>query len=238
MTTTSPNQSPRQPRALWGIIGVIVALTAPLVQVALRPVIEGTFAYPMDRFVSLWVMWGAILFVFLMSHFVEGIPISTFGFRRSTKPLRTHLIEMIITVLVAFGLMIVIIPLSSFVREAVTGTTASTTIDPERIPPFWVMLPAWLTAAIGEEILFRSYPIERLDMLMGRRRLGAIIALMLFVVLHGFAWDWIHLLTVVLPFGAVATWLYLWRRSLLLMALFHGIVNIPILLLPILAPYL
>jgi membrane protease YdiL (CAAX protease family) len=57
-------------------------------------------------------------------------------------------------------------------------------------------------------------------------------------LLHLFGWDWIHVLTVVLPGGIMLTLFYLWRRNLALNVMIHAIMNAPLLLLPLLAPYL
>ncbi len=45
-------------------------------------------------------------------------------------------------------------------------------------------------------------------------------------------------MTLVVPAGAALTLLYLWRRSLLFVVVVHGIINAPLLLLPLVAPYL
>ena len=52
---------PPQPRSWLGILGVLIALSSPLVQWLLGPWFKNTFAFPLDRFVSLWVFWIALL---------------------------------------------------------------------------------------------------------------------------------------------------------------------------------
>jgi membrane protease YdiL (CAAX protease family) len=95
-----------------------------------------------------------------------------------------------------------------------------------------------MTGALTEEVLFRSYPIERLIQMTGRPWLAGLITVLAFTLLHLFAWDWIHVLTVVLPGGIFLMLFYLWRRNLALNVLIHGIMNAPLLLLPLLGPYM
>jgi hypothetical protein len=59
-----------------------------------------------------------------------------------------------------------------------------------------------------------------------------------FTVLHLFGWDWIHVLIVVLPGGITLTLFFWWRRILALNVMIHAIMLAPLLLVPLLAPYL
>jgi len=220
-----------------GILGVLIALSAPLVQGLLIPWFKHTFAFPLDRFVSLWVFWIAVLIALGIAHIAEGYPLATFGFQHSQKTLRTRLIEWILTSLAALVIASVVIFFSAFVGNLLTQTPAPG-LDQVRLLPAWVLIPAWITGAFTEEVLFRSYPIERLTQLTGKRWLASLITVVAFAVLHLFGWDWIHVLTVVLPGAILLTLFYLWRRNLALNVLVHGIINAPLLLLPVLAPYM
>jgi hypothetical protein len=93
--------SPSQPQPLpWlGVLGVLIALSAPLAQGLLIPWFKSTFEFPMDRFVSLWIFWIAMILALGIAHFGEGYPLAAFGFQRSKKTLRARLIEWILTVL-------------------------------------------------------------------------------------------------------------------------------------------
>lgn len=72
----------------------------------------------------------------------------------------------------------------------------------------------------------------------GRPWIGAVIAWLSFSLLHLLGWDWVHVLTLVLPAGLLLTLVYLWRRSLAFVVIIHGILDMPLLILPLLAPYL
>lgn len=229
---------PRACPRLWlGILGVLLALSTPVVQALLAPWLKSTFPFPMDRFVSLWVFWIAVLLVLGIARFAEGYPLATFGFQFGRKTLRTRLIEWILTTLAAVVVASVIIFFSTYIRNLLTHAPAPG-LEKVRLLPAWVLVPAWITGSFTEEVLFRSYPIERLTQLTGRRWLASLITVAAFVALHLFSWDWIHVLTVVLPGGVMLTLFYLWRRSLWLNVLIHAIINAPLLLLPVLAPFM
>jgi len=225
------------PRPALAYFAIIFALASPMIQAAIRPVLEGNFPFPVDRFLSIWVFWIAVAVAYVISVKIEGIPIETFGIKKNTRSLRYRLIELIVAIILGLLVSIVVIGFSTVVRDWLDAPLENT-FDPERIIPFWVILPAWLTAAFAEEALFRSYPIERLTMLTGNRWLAAGISILAFIVLHLFGWDWIHVMTVVLPSAILLTGLYLWRGSLWFVVVVHGIVNLPILFLPLIAPFL
>jgi membrane protease YdiL (CAAX protease family) len=218
-------------------LGVGIALSTPVVQVLLRPWLESTFSFPVDRLLSLGVFWIALLLALSIAHFAEGYPLAAFGFQRSQKTLRARLLEWIGAVLAAVMTAAVIITFSNFVRGLFTDQPAPV-LNVTRILPAWVMIPAWITGSFTEEVLFRSYSIERLAQIVGRRWLAGLITLVAFALLHLLTWDWIHVLTAVLPGSILLTLLYLWRRSLAFVVIVHAVINAPLLLLPLLAPFL
>lgn len=227
-----------QPRPVIGILSVGFALAAPLVQWLLIPWFQQTFASPLDRLISLLVFWLSLVLALGIAHFVEGYSLARFGFEWSRKTLRTRLIEWITTVLAALVISSVIIFFSQNVRMRITSESEPANLEQVRNFPFWLLLPAWITGAFTEEVLFRSYPIERITDLTGNRWLASLITLVVFTVLHLLAWDWIHVVTTVLPAAALLTLFYAWRRSLALNVIIHAVMLAPLLLLPLLAPYL
>lgn len=56
--------------------------------------------------------------------------------------------------------------------------------DVTNILPAQVLIPAWITSSFTEEVLFHSYPIERLTQLTGKRWLAALIAIVAFASLR------------------------------------------------------
>lgn len=236
MQLDNPSSEPH-PKPWLGILGVSIALGSPVVQRLLTPLFKA-FPFPLDRFVSLWVFWIAVLLVLGIAHFAEGYPLATFGFQWSHKTLRTRLIEWILTTLAAVVIGGVIIFFSQHVRMLLTNEPQPVSIEVIKKFPMWLLISAWITGSFTEEVLFRSYSIERLTQLVNNRWLASLITIVAFTVLHLFAWDWIHVLTVVLPASIMLTLFYLWRRNLALNVMIHGILNAPLLLVPLLAPYL
>ncbi len=224
-------------RPKLALLAVIIGLSTPLIQQALGPFMETNIPYPMSRFVSLWVFWITVGIALFVSVKLEGLPLSTFGISKNTRSLRYRLIELNGALIIGLILSIVLYLFLNFVRDLLNAPQ-SAVFNPENILPFWVMFPAWITASFCEEFLFRSYPIESLTLLTGNIWLGAGISLVAFVSLHLFNWDWIHVATFILPASILITGLYIWRRSLWFVVVIHAVLNLPLLFLPLLAPYL
>ena len=70
------------------------------------------------------------------------------------------------------------------------------------------------TAGICEEFIYRSFAIEELTFLTGKRWLSAALAGVFFTVAHVRLYDLSGALIVPGTLGAVLTALYLWRRNL------------------------
>ena len=155
----------------------------------------------------------------------------------SQKTLRARLVEWILAVLTALLVGIILIPTAMYLRSLLTDEPPAG-LDVIQTMPAWVLIPAWITAGLGEELLFRSYPIERLTQMTGRPWLAAVITMLSFTVLQLFGWDWIHVVTLVLPAAILITLVYMWRRSLAFVVITHLILDAPLLILPLLAPYL
>ena len=90
-------------------------------------------------------------------------------------------------------------------------------------PAWWLALSV-LRAGVSEEVLFRGYPIERLQELTGSRALAALLPLVLFALAHVAPWGWAHMLVAGIG-GALLTLLYMWRRNLWANIFAHCIVD-------------
>ena len=224
-------------RPKLALLAVIIGLATPVIQQALGPFMENNIPYPMSRFVSLWIFWITVGIALFVSVKLEGLSLSTFGIGKNKRSLRYRLIELNGALIIGLILSVVLYLFSTFVRDLL-NSPQSAIFNPENILPFWVMFPAWITASFCEEFLFRSYPIERLTLMTGNIWFGAGISLLAFVSLHLFNWDWIHVLTFILPGSILITGLYIWRRSLWFVVVIHAVLNLPLLFLPLLKPYL
>jgi membrane protease YdiL (CAAX protease family) len=89
--------------------------------------------------------------------------------------------------------------------------------------PGWWLVISVVRAGVSEEVLFRGYPIERLQELTGSRTLAALLPLVLFALAHVGPWGWAHMLVGGIG-GALLTLLYMWRRNLWANILAHCIV--------------
>jgi len=216
---------------------VVIALSTPIVQKLLGPWFETNFEFPADRFVSLWVFWISVIIVLCLARYVEGYSLGVFGFQKSEKSLRSRLIEWIVAVLAAMVVTGVVVTFSEYVRKQIGGEPVRA-LELVRMLPAWVLIPAWITGSFTEEVLFRSYPIERLTQITGKRWLAGTITIIAFTGMHLLSWDWIHVLTVVLPGSIIITLLYMWKRSLAFVVIVHAVINAPLLLLPLIAPFL
>lgn len=231
------NNLPTRPKIILGIAGVLIAFSAPVVQAWLYPWFLKNFTFPMDRFVSLWVFWIALVIALGIAVLGEGYSLAAFGFQRSTKTLRKRLIEWILTALATLVIGGVMVFFSTYIRGLLTDEPAPA-LSIVQTFPVWVLIPAWITGSFTEEVLFRSYPIERLTHMFKRPWLAGLITLLAFSLLHLLTWDWIHVLTLVFPGSLMLTLFYLWRRNLALNVIIHAIMNAPLLLLPLLQPFL
>jgi len=79
-------------------------------------------------------------------------------------------------------------------------------------------------AGVIEEIFFRGLAIEQLTVLTGRRRLSALIATSVFVLMHALFFDWVQLVPVA-AISVVLAVLYLWRHDLWANIIAHAVVD-------------
>ena len=83
-------------------------------------------------------------------------------------------------------------------------------------------------AAVSEEILFRGYPIPRIEELTGRTSLStalaAAVSWIAFTIAHLGSWGWAQLIVAGYG-GAILTALYVWRRDLWCNILAHFIAD-------------
>ncbi|MEM4290456.1 MAG: CPBP family intramembrane glutamic endopeptidase, partial [Nitrososphaerota archaeon] len=85
--------------------------------------------------------------------------------------------------------------------------------------PIALRIAVVITAGITEEILFRGYPIERLNSLTGRLGLSALIAYVVFVLPHIPFWGLGG--TIQIGVWSIVTILYIKRRNLPACILMH-----------------
>jgi len=154
---------------------------------------------------AVWWGFGAIMLVWVMR--VEHRPLGSIGLR---APRWSSIgwgvgagILMLATVMLSYA---VIIPaLGLQMNHQATRTLIAV--------PLWLQTMMVVRAGVVEEILYRGYPIERIEWLTGRRWIAATVSAAVFILVHLAYWGAAQL--IVVAFGAVIlTGLYLWRRDL------------------------
>ena len=99
--------------------------------------------------------------------------------------------------------------------------------------PLWVKVILVVTAAITEELVWRSYPIERLTELTGRVWVGAAVSAVVFLAIHFPAWGLIGAIPQAV-FTLILVGVYVWSRNVVVSIVTHGVINaLMILVLPV-----
>ena len=127
--------------------------------------------------------------------------------------------------ILAFVLGAVSYPLTTPLVESLGLDTTVSGLEQLAALPVSLVVGVALTAAVTEELLYRSYPIERINELTGSTVLGAGLTLLFFVLFHIPFWGLGG--TVQIGVNAILfTLLYLWRRNLFTCILSHAITDI------------
>jgi membrane protease YdiL (CAAX protease family) len=137
-------------------------------------------------------------------------------------------------------LLFVLVPALGIFMERVVGISTSTMGVVAALAKYPIWLRAILAARAGfvEEILYRGYPIERLNRLTGRIWPGALISLIIFTVVHLPPLGLGTTVGMVLPIGVILTGLYVWKRNLTLNITVHFLIDFLVLVLLPLLPRL
>lgn len=162
----------------------------------------------------IWIWVAAIL---LYVRRVEHRRLSSIGFR--AVGLKDAAIAMVAGVLILAALAIVYYVVFPALHWSENGQVASVASL-----PYWLNFLIVVRAAISEEILFRGYPIERLQELTGSRAVAGVVSCAVFTLDHVGFWGWHHIFIAGLA-GAALTVLYLWRRNIWVNMIAHFIVD-------------
>lgn len=213
MTVTDPPRSKeRRVQILLGLLLTLGGANLPLGTWGERL----THLGPLAGREILW--WVLVLVVLLYVHFVEKRPLSSIGFRR--PGFRDILVAVATAILMVAGITIIYAKVFPALHlhmntRVMLGLMAT---------PFWYRFLLVSRAAVAEEILFRGYPIERMEELTGSRDLAGVVSWAAFTIAHLSAWGWAQLM--VAGFGGIfLTLLYLWRRNLWANMIAHWIAD-------------
>jgi len=164
----------------------------------------------------LW--WLAVIIVLLYVVRVERRPLSSIGFR--SPKVWDILLAVLTGILVVVGIVVIY----SFVFPLLHLHAKAREMNTLLRYPFWYRLLMVTRAAVAEEILFRGYPIERLEELTGSHLLAGLVSWAVFTIAHLTSWGWVQL--IVAGFGGVLlTVLYMWRRNIYANMIAHWIAD-------------
>lgn len=182
-----------------------------LLAMAIPPLGVGRFLFPFDDITSrllreaiFWII-AAALVVYVVK--VEKQPLSSIGFR----PPRIGSLAWAIAAAVAMTA--VYLAIATLVIPALRIEGAKAAMRGLMATPLWFRFLLVLRAAVTEEIVYRAYPIERIEALTGSRLAAFAVSVFGFTAAHLNYWGWAQLLFVA-PAGAILAGLYLWRRDI------------------------
>ena len=164
----------------------------------------------------LW--WVAVVVVLLYVALVERKPFSSVGFRRPGWR----------DILIAIGASVVsiagIVLIYSLLFPALHLHINSSAFQGIAQTPLWYRVLLVTRAAVAEELLFRGYPIPRLEELSRSRLFAALISWAAFTYAHLSYWGAAQLIIAGWG-GLLLTVLFLWRRNLWVNMIVHWLTD-------------
>jgi uncharacterized protein len=213
MSVEIPAIAPRRP---WRVsaLGVLLAL--------------GFFSLPVgswvhddaglaNRLVYELLVWAWVVGMLLYVVRVERRPLSSIGFRA------VGVREVIIAIVGGILILALLALISLVVFPALHWSESSQEASILALP-YWLNVLIVVRAAVSEEILFRGYPMERLEETTGSRAIAAVLTCAVFTLDHVSFWGWHHIF-IAGSAGAALTVLYLWRRNIWVNMIAHFIVD-------------
>jgi membrane protease YdiL (CAAX protease family) len=163
------------------------------------------------------VIWAWVAGILLYVVRVERRPLSSIGFR--APGLKDGIIAVLAGILILASLALILLVVFPALHWSESSQDASILSL-----PYWLNVLIVVRAAVSEEILFRGYPMERLEELTGSRTVAGVVTCTIFTLDHISFWGWHHIFIAGLA-GAVLTLLYLWRRNIWVNVIAHFIVD-------------
>jgi len=201
-------------RSVLTIIGIVMALGVPALPLSRW---ENEFA-GVGHLVGYEIIWWALVaFVLLYVRLVERRPLSSIGFR--SPGIAGLLLAIPAGAVILAGLAAIY-----YVLFPALHISENQQMSQLIATPFWWRFISVIRAAVGEEVLFRGYAIERTQELTGSLTIASILSCAVFALEHVGPWGWGHLLIAGFG-GAMLTLLYLWRRNLWVNVIAHFIVD-------------
>jgi uncharacterized protein len=163
------------------------------------------------------IVWAWVAGILLYVVRVEGRPLSSIGFR--AVGLKDGIIAILAGILILALLALILLVVFPNLHWSESSQEASILSL-----PYWLNMLIVVRAAVSEEILFRGYPMERLEELTGSRAIAAVVTCAVFTLDHISFWGWHHIF-IAGAAGAALTVLYLWRRNIWVNMIAHFMVD-------------
>ncbi|HZC38634.1 MAG TPA: type II CAAX endopeptidase family protein [Sphingomicrobium sp.] len=164
----------------------------------------------------LW--WVAVVILLLYVALVERRPFSSVGFRRPTW--RDLLVAAGATVISVVGVGLIYALLFPALHLQLNKSAFAGIVQ----TPFWYRFLLVTRAAVAEELLFRGYPITRVEELSRSRLLAALVSWAAFTYAHLSYWGAAQLLIAGWG-GLLLTIVFLWRRNLWVNMIIHWLTD-------------
>ena len=163
------------------------------------------------------IVWAWVAGILLYVARVERRPLSSIGFRvPGVKDWITAIFAGILILALLALLTLVVFPALHWSESSQESSILSL--------PYWLNVLIVVRAAVSEEILFRGYPLERLEELTGSRAIAGVVTCAVFTLDHISFWGWHHIF-IAGSAGAALTVLYLWRRNIWVNMIAHFMVD-------------
>jgi len=213
-TTKSMTQRFTSQQKVLALVGVAFAFGFPVIPIG-RFFDEFASTRNLVAYELIW--WAAVAAVLVYVRFVEREPLRSIGFHRPGW--KDSVLGIACGVVILAGLAAIF-----YVVFPALHISENTAIKQVMATPLWWRWISVIRAAVGEEVLFRGYAIERLQKLTGSVRIAGFVSWAIFTLAHLGFWGWGHLLVAGFA-GGLLTLLYLWRRNLWANMLAHFIVD-------------
>ncbi|HEX3818356.1 MAG TPA: type II CAAX endopeptidase family protein [Chthoniobacterales bacterium] len=165
-------------------------------------------------------IWLCVVVLFVVIRCGEGMPLSSIGLR--TAPVSKSILWGILLAVVCMIVGGIVASLTHFKGGDLGAALFKL--------PLWLALLVVVRAGLVEELFYRGYAIERLQLLGLNRYLAGTIPLLIFGFAH-LTNGWANVI-IALALGAVLTVFYLWRRDLVANIIGHFLVDFISIVLP------
>ncbi len=213
------------------ILGLSLSLAIPVFfTLFISPIfMKPNINEPASTLIGFGVFWGLAFVMLFFTQTVENQPLATIGW----KPLswKSGLAAVGLGVLLSLLVPVLTLLVSKVFPSSNSGSVTQVASNYS----WWILLLSVITAGVTEEILFRGYPLERLQEITGNKWISGLISMVFFVAVHATGWNLAHIVGVVIPLGIILTGLYFWQRNLLFVMIVHVVIDLPLVFIALLA---